>query len=217
MNVLFIAPVFFDYHKAIKKELDNRYKKVYFRNEIPLSVPLFNFIKRYFYFIFKIISELHNKRLIRFFKKKNIDCIFIIRGSIISTSFLDAVKNAERKIELFYYQWDSMKNNPNALLISNFTNHNFSFDLEDCSVYEQFRYLPLFYRWENNDKTATNIAKDIDVLFVGSYHKKRYELLEKIEETFQYHGFIFHKHLYLGFWPYLRHRKKDSIKVRGRV
>lgn len=210
MNILFIGPIFFDYEKAIKAELANRFKKVIFRCEIPFNSPYkYYALKRLFPKLTPKILKRYNQSLVDLAIKENIDTIFIIRGFGLTSVFFDAIKIANPKIKIIHYQWDSVQNNPNALMISSYADANFSFDLADTIKHPIFVHVPLFYTWGTlNTKYPhpDRITKDIDLLFIGAYHSERHKIIELAKQECRQQGLIVFSHIYYPFGSYIRNR-----------
>lgn len=210
MNILFIAPIYFDYEKAITADLKSRYSKVIFRSEVP-----FNSAVR-FYALRRLLPKMaekaqirYTKQLLEVIKREKIDRIFILRGYGITEEFLSKVCSQYPLIEIINYQWDSIQNNPNGLMISKYAHKNYSFDLRDTENYPQFTHLPLFYTWESlgeKKKDPDGLRKDIDLLFIGGYHSKRHLIVEKAREDCEKRGKKMVSHVYLPIGSYLRDR-----------
>lgn len=210
MNILFIAPIFFDYEKIIKKILSSRYENVVFRSEVPFnSSVLFYALRRLSPKLAEKSLDIYAKQLLQVVDRDKIDKIFIIRGYGIRAEFLTLVREIFPQIEIINYQWDSLHNNPNGLILSQYAHKNYSFDLSDVVNNPQFIHLPLFYTWESlgdNRVLPDRFEKDIELLFVGGYHSKRLEIIELARKECERQGFKMVSHLYLPWGSYLRDR-----------
>lgn len=206
-NLLFIAPIFFDYEKSITNILENRYEKVIFRSEVP-----FNSATK-FYTLRRISLNLAQKALNRYSSelysliiKNNISKIFIIRGYGLQEWLLKKINSELPHIEIINYQWDSVQNNPNGLMIANYAQKNISFDLADVAKYSQFKHLPLFYDWTNlrDKKSRNSFAQDIDVMFVGGYHSNRAKIIDNMSKFCDSENLKIHSHIYIPFLVYIK-------------
>lgn len=205
MTLLLIAPIFFDYEIKIQKALQSQYDKVIFKAEIPFNSSFIYYALRRFnkslahYFLLR-----YNKQLLKLIEKERIDKIFIIRGFGLDESFFKNVRLSIKEIKIFHYQWDSLKIFPNGKMISKYADYNFSFDLEDVNSNKEFKHLPLFYSLSHNEKYSKNIVQEVDILFIGSYHSSRNEIVAKVHIACKKQGLIFKSHIYMPLFSYLR-------------
>lgn len=177
MNVLLIMPKFFGYEKKIKSELKKRGCScdVIFENIEENSI-----VNRL------IIRCMPNKkrRIFDFYYKLNLSNktyhkILIIRGSTITSNTIELIKKHSPNAKIYMYQWDSVKNNPNAELLSAQCDYVATFDKED-SILFGWRYLPLFYISESN-----RIGKrDIDIAYICTLHSQRVKAYKYLMKKF---------------------------------
>lgn len=208
MNILFIGPKFYGYEKAIKEILDSRHEKVLFRDEIPYNLSIcYNALKRISKTVAEIVAEKYNIDISNLIIKEKIDTVFIVRGNILSESCLMSIRRNNPNIKLINYQWDSINNNPNGLLISKYADVNYSFDLADVAKYDGvFQHLPLFYSWESVSDKVINKQPASDIFFLGSYHSKRHEIVKELRRQCQSVGLILRAHIYIPRFVYYRKR-----------
>lgn len=201
MKTLFIAPRFYSYHKFIIREL-SKYSDVFFYSEVPYGSKIFFFIKNFFPSKIESLRKRYAEKLFMLVKEKSIEQLFIIRGYGIDTYLLEKVKLYNPKIAIINCQWDTIANNPNGSYIGRWADKNYTFDMVDAQTYH-WNYLPLFYYWDNNRKYPF-IYKDIDILFVGSYHSNRHLIVKELQKLCEVHGKRIKSHLYLPFYSFLR-------------
>lgn len=207
MKLLFIAPIFFNYEKKIKKVLQSQYSDVIFRSEIPFNSSFIYYALRR---INKSLAHFfllrYNQQLLKLIEKKNIDRIFIIRGFGLDEFFFKNLKLTRKDLKIFHYQWDSLKIFPNGEMISKYADYNFSFDLEDVNSNKQFKHLPLFYSESVSKSCLKNSTQEqeIDILFIGSYHSSRNKIVAKVHSICKKEGFKFRSHIYMPFFSYVR-------------
>ena len=169
-NILFISPNFYNYEKRIIRKLNDMGNVVYSYNEVPFGV---------FYYILNNINvklaeqlvSVREKYILWKLKRIHVDKVFIIRGFSLTLSFM--LKLKELDVPIIFYQWDSIKNNPNAKLISKYANDNYSFDPVDAKVCN-FQYLPLYYDWNKSD--ISTVKKRNDILLVGTWSNERFNV-----------------------------------------
>lgn len=192
-KVLLIMPKYFGYEKYIKEQLSMNGAKVYAIIENLDNVSYkFRFVKNYIperfakmaddYFINEI-----NKH------KNDIDLVFVIRGEFLSKKVMDYMKDLYgTQCRFVMYQWDSVKNNKNALDISEYFDSIHTFDLEDAKELN-WKYRPLFFI----DKLVSKQSnRKVDVLFMGSLHSNRIDVLNYLKTYCKRNQLSFSSHLY---------------------
>ncbi len=200
-KILFIGPKFFGYEKYIIKQLKCKYEKVIYVCEYPLGAS-----RRYYIFetIFgrkQWLWNLYENKILKIVIREGINKIFIIRGRLLPESLLKKLVEIYR-VEIIHYQWDSVKNNPNALVISKYANKTFTFDMNDAKQYPHFNYLPLFYYWE--DEVCLTRKPQYDLLYVASCNLQRLEIYDKIKDIADRNHWRIKSYLFLPFILYIK-------------
>ncbi len=205
MKLLFIAPLFYKYEKEIYRALVPRYEKVVFRSVSPYGFSLcYNAIRVISGWLARKINDRYARDLCRLVSKEKFDRIFIIRGDLQSAEWFRTIKEQNPGIEIVHYQWDSLQNNPNGLVISRYADRNYSFDLGDVKKHPQFAHVPLFYSWGNMPTDALNAKIDTDVFFLGSYYFRRHEIVKRFKTLCEKQGLMFASYIYLPRLVYWR-------------
>jgi hypothetical protein len=191
-KVLFIAPHFYDYHLSIKNELESNGASVDYYEERPNTIK---------YKIYKKLSKkLKSIEEKKYFDnilnniKTEYDIFYLIRGEVISKSFLEKLKNRLPKAKFVMYQWDSVQNN-NYIDKIHFFDKVFTFDMIDAKKYK-INYLPLFYTKEY-ENLQHNKIKQYDIVFVGYYHSDRLNIVKKMANYSNDNNLKFKYHIYL--------------------
>lgn len=187
-KILLIAPVFYDYEKEIKEELELKGYNVTF-----ISLHIFNSYLKYVMTLIKKISRKLYYQIYKFYFKKKIlqngnnsfDKIIVINGETLTREAIKSIKKTflKNKEELYLYIWVPISRNLELLEFSKEYSQVFSFEEKDCKNYG-FRFLPNFYSsyFSNKVFQKEKIEKTKDIFFMGIYRKDRYELKEKIEK-----------------------------------
>ncbi len=191
-RILLIGPVFFDYEKEIKKELEYLGADVEFYAEKPYSI---------FYRVSKQISIKLQKKVERDYLNyvlsnvNNFDVFFLIRGEIVTEDFLRTLKQKNPNAIFIMYQWDSIKNNPNYVYLIKYFDKVSTFDMVDAKTLN-INYLPLFYskKYENLELSDD---KKYDIAFFGSYHGDRLEVVKNVSQECERLGLDFKYHLFI--------------------
>jgi len=201
MNILLIAPAFFGYEKAILEDLEKRYNKVIYRNEIPVN-------SSHKWYRIKVKSptqaedlrEMLNRYLISTVQIEQIDIVLIIRGEGLLPIFFEKVKTINPALKIIHYQWDTLSSHPYGLMIRHYADRNYSFDIADCDRYHDFLHLPIFYTWRGIDETtllSDKMKRDIDLLCVGTDHSDRGIIVAKARQDIEKHAMKLYSHLYI--------------------
>lgn len=174
MKVLLIVPKFFTYEIYIKKELQNlgyNVRMIYENaNEFSLKTKAqINIIgdkKKYFerYYMNAIEKEVY-------------DFVLVIRGSSLSVSVLNYIRERMPNCKMHMYQWDSVRNNPNALTIAPLFDKVSTFDLVDAKKYG-WNYRPLFYI-ESSPRCE---ARKYDIAYICTLHSQRIKVFNKLKD-----------------------------------
>lgn len=184
-KVLFIGPVFYDYHIKIIDELNKLGADVdYFENKFFGEDPatskgeLIASIKR-------IINPRYKKKytnqLLDQIKDKVYDYLFCIGGFSITGELVAYLQMRNPHLVKIIYFWDSFSTWNYANLIKLF-DLVYTFDPYDAGSHAGLRYLPLFYTAEYEPQQAVG-EKDIDLIYIGSvsiYTSNRLHILKEL-------------------------------------
>lgn len=200
-KILFIGPMTFGYEETIKTKLEKMGAEVDLFKENRLSLlyrisrllgPRFldkyknNFIK-------KIMNKVKNSRY---------DYFFLIRGDLLSKDFFIKIKQLQPSAHFIMYQWDSINLFNYLDLIDQF-DIVFSFDPIDCQKHK-LKYLPLFYDDDYKDLRNKISKQNIDLLFIGTLHSDRLQILKEIDKQAKENYLITSFHLYMPFFTFVK-------------
>lgn len=174
-KVLFIGPVFYDYHKLIKEKIENLGADVSFYPEkkdgflfgiLNTLNPLFIYWyqKWYYFFLWQSI------------KNKNFTHFLLIRGYKMPSSFIRKIKRKNIGIKCIMYQWDSNQNNNYFNLLEHF-DKIYTFDYADYKEQDKVDFLQLFY---TEDIKKLNKKEDdfkYDFFCFSSFTLSRYDAM----------------------------------------
>lgn len=181
-KILYIGPIFYNYHFQIVNELNKRGASVTFTPE--RSYKLFYLIiGKLFPQFYYLLNNRRLKRVIGQLDKKDFDIVFVIRGEGFDSEIISFFRKEFSKAKFIYYNWDSVLENPTGIIIAPLFDKAFSFDHADCDKYQIFNYRPTFvselYNAENNRTPGATLY---DLLFIGTDHNDRYKILENLRE-----------------------------------
>lgn len=177
-RVLFLGVGLYNYDKIIYQELSRRYEVSY--------VCLYP-LKKEHKFLYSLLSHFFSGKVdstnskmifekLKDFRDNSFDYIFTIKGSKLNQSHFDYLDEHYPKARKILYLWDAWSLIENKeVLLRNFQ-EIFTFDSEDSKKYG-FTLRPLFYTKCSNQ----NVAKNIDISFIGTEHSNRLENLRRIK------------------------------------
>jgi hypothetical protein len=186
-RILFIAPKLNGYETRLSKEMESMGYSVTLFSEKPDILQKYIVQTRLPLKYRCKIADSYFKGIIKSIDNQKFDYLFVIRGEYIPLWFLNlfSVKNPDaRKI---LYQWDSIRNNPNAEKMAAFFDKCYTFDWKDSEKFPKFIYKPLFYVREYD---PNNLGKEpeTDLFFIGILHGKRYQIVKEIIQKAQLTG-----------------------------
>lgn len=193
-RVLFIAPIFYNYHNEIINTLKKFGAEVDFYAERSYSL---------FYEVSKKVSKFqHNRNInnylenILFSLSDGYDFVFIIRGEILTVEFLKKLREKNLNAKFIMYQWDTSVNNLNFLKLIPFFDKVLTFDRPDAIKYS-IDYLPLFYI-DIYKNLVLESQKKYDIVFFGGFHSDRLNIVKKVDSEAKKLGLSFKHHLFIS-------------------
>lgn len=186
-SILLFSPSFFGYDESITQTLlslgaqvdcfDERPDNTFFSKALIRlnSNLLFYHIEYYYNRIYDII------------KNKTYDYVFVVNIEAMPDFFLKKIKNIYSNAQFILYMWDSIFNKQNTVNYLHFFDKVFSFDKIDCERLK-VNFLPLFYLDDYSQINSIQQKYDYDLLFVGTVHSDRYQLIKNIEYNIEQQG-----------------------------
>ena len=176
-KILFIAPRFFDYEKAILSQLIKFGAKVDYLPDRPYAKPWQTGLTSVAPYVMQPFIDFFYKSKLDKLRSNPYDFIFIINGQTLSKKTLKTLKDFYPNTKFVLYLWDSVKNRPRIVKNFIFFDKIFTFDTQDASSFN-LHFRPLFFTPEFEIKV--NDAPCIDLSFVATMHSDRYEVFLKV-------------------------------------
>jgi len=201
-DTLFIAASFFGYASEIGSVLKRRGRSVMWFEDRPRIDNLTKAKIRLAPQLMERSADSYFADIVQQASKHPIRDVFVIKAEAISIKSLSLMRKSFPKARFTLYFWDSYRNMPaNSSAKVDLFDRTFSFDPIDVSKDRRLAYRPLFFL--NEYSGLASLEQDIDVLFVGTLHTDRYEVLRNIENCIPKH-LSFRKILYVRsralFW-----------------
>lgn len=192
MKVLIITPFFFDYHKRIKRALEEKGAEVTLIDERPNKSTLTKiFLRKDFRFYRRKRDEYFWNLLTL---KDDFDYILYVKCESPTENALHFLKEHFSKAKHILYLWDSVKNIKNIESKFKYFDEIYSFDNDDVSKYPFMTYAYWGYTKEFENKED---FLEYDLAFVGTLHSIRPKVIEEIEEQCKNLGLKFYKYVFM--------------------
>lgn len=207
-NILVICPVFHGYENRILSCIrqSKKYSKAYLIKDTPLvSEKQYLMLNNAFPKLCAQLLKLFNNRVIKKIRDNKIDTLFIVKGKYMLRETVSLIQKKHPEIRIVLYEWDSIFSNPNALNLLDVISESYTFDFEDAKKEKRFKYLPLFYSFDQLPSHKI-LRKDIDFLFIGGFSLERMPIITKIRELCEKEGWQFTSHLYVPYSVYVKHK-----------
>jgi hypothetical protein len=176
-SVLLVAPRFFQYELAIKRELESHGATVIYLVDRHFKSAVLRAMTTHLPLLTQALSDrYYSKRLQE--TDADFDLIFVINGQTMSRRILKALRRRYPKATFTLYLWDSLRNREGVKRILDLFDDRSTFDPLDAAQFGM-RFRPLFY---TRECIATGSAqRRFDLSFVGTCHSDRYRIVRIIE------------------------------------
>lgn len=213
-KILFLCPLFFNYHKKIMKAMESLGAEVDYFDERPSNTVLSKALLRINRNFVKLQIKKHYEEISLNIKDKRYDYIFICQAEATPIAFLKDVRKMNPNARMVLMLWDSVANKVNTLEKLDLFDEVFSFDKKDC---EQFglTFRPLFF-----DEEYERIAEEepvfvYDLFFVGTVHSDRYPILNEVKQQFEKNHLNVFYYLYIPSKLMYYQRKLFTKELEG--
>ena len=175
-RILFLSVQTFNYEKAIADKLMSLGAIVDYYDERPVNSIFAKGIIRFKRSLFQKKINSYYKKILKKTIGINYDFIFVIKGEVVPSFFLEEFKNKNKKCVFIFYTWDSFSNNPNAVSILKYFDRKFTFDSNDAILFN-LDFRPLFFidDYAEINKISNGVI-NYNLLFLGTAHSDRYKI-----------------------------------------
>lgn len=180
-RILLIAPIFYNYHIEIKKELEKQGYTVDFYDDRPSTNALaIGLIKLKKNLMEKSIDRYVDK-IIKQTKDKIYKNVFVINNVAFEKRHIEKLKSNHSEARFILYLWDAVENYAHNKEVIPYFDRIFSFDPQDCKKY-QLEFLPLFYIDKYKKIKEEKEESVYDVVSICTAHPIRYPLLNDLKK-----------------------------------
>ena len=179
-RILFISVRTFNYENEIAQQLRSFGAIVDYYDERPTNSTFVKGIIRLKRDIYQYQINKYFNRIFDEIKAIEYDYLFVIKGEVIPTFFLEKFRSINPNCKCVFYTWDAFGNNKHAHSILKYFDDCFTFDPKDAVKYG-LNFRPLFYI-ESYGKLLNelNLKHKYDLLFIGTAHSDRYLVSDSI-------------------------------------
>jgi hypothetical protein len=193
-NIILIAPKYYNYHQLIIDNLIGKGHSVDFIED-KNSGFLYTLSTKSKYLLDRYKLNYKNEVLAKL-EAKSYDYMIVIGGKTLGTDFWNYV-GSNFSFKKILYQWDSLKNFDYRTMIPVFDSV-MTFDSVDAKSLN-IKYLPLFYK----EGAKAKSAEDIDLLFIGTWHSDRIDILNEIALFAKANNLRYYFKIYYPYYMYL--------------
>ena len=182
IDTLLICADFFGYAQAIARALEARGRGAVWVNDRPSSDTLTKALVRLSPQIIASKSNSFFEREVARAAEHDIRDVLVIKGEAMSLGMITRMREMLPRARFTLYFWDSFLNMPKGSVnkIALF-DRVFSFDPVDVAADPRLVYRPLFFIEEF--ARTTEVVRDIDILFVGTAHSDRVNVLDRVARS----------------------------------
>lgn len=209
LNVLFIAPEFYNYHHELIRSMSKLGANVTFISEMNQSIS-YRLLQKFSGKLKRYFENKHINKILSVSKNQDFDAIFIIRGGYLTPDIMRKLRLNNKDAVFYMYQWDSYRQNDYRSIIPFFDVVS-TFDKDDAAELN-LDYQPLFYTDIYKNIAHSKEEKEYDLVFYGAYHSDRLTIVKYFDDCFKKNGLVFKSHLYIKKIPLLVRLLKREIR-----
>lgn len=182
-RVLLIAPVFFNYYKAMLQGLEQLGYEAVYVCDAPSNSNLSKAIGRVNKKLIRRAAEHYFDGEVRAkITGQRFDAVLVVGGMTFAFTgeMMKQLRQMQPQSRFVLYQWDSERNLPYSTGIHPYFDAIYTFDRQDALRDSRYRLLPLFYT-DAYRKIAEMEQKDLyDCMYVGTAHPFKYRDINAI-------------------------------------
>ena len=175
-KILLLSVKTFNYEHIIAEQLRSHGAEVDYYDERPSNSIIVKGLIRLKREVYQRTINNYYKRILLNSFSKQYDYLFVIRGEVVPSFFLQQFKNQQPNCTLIFYTWDSFSNNPHPEKNLEYYHKAFTFDSSDAKIHN-IGFRPLFYHNSYSEiRQLQDKTYEYDLLFIGTAHSDRYKI-----------------------------------------
>ena len=202
-KILLFTPFFFNYHEAIKQELERQGAIVHMYDERNHPSDLEKVLIRKFPILISSKINSSYQLIIETERTFKPDFVLFINPEAVTARSLQLIRQTFPCSRLILYMWDSLENKDFKSCLQYF-DEKYSFDPNDCKVYGM-KFRQLFY--VNGVEKNQVCDFKYDVSFIGTVHSDRAKILLDVKKYCDEHHLKYYFYLYIPGKTMLLFRK----------
>ncbi|MDR0789428.1 MAG: hypothetical protein LBO06_01390 [Bacteroidales bacterium] len=195
-RILLFAPSFFGYEKSIQSRLKEMGAAVDFFDERPSNNLLVKLLIRFKRRSVEFIINRYYHKVLTVILDERYDYVIVINIEAMPYDFLTKLRAINIKAKFILYMWDSIAYKPKIPQYVTIFDSVFSFDKDDCKMYSNMKFRPLFFLNEYAD-IADKRDYTYDVSFVGTAHTDRFSIIQKLLAMLTARGMSVYTYFYM--------------------
>ena len=195
-HILLFAPSFFGYELQIRDRLAEMGAVVDFYDERPSNNVYVKVFVRYLRAAMRLKIKRHYQKIYNNIKTNNYDYVLAINIEAMPYEFVLKMKERFTKTKFIHYIWDSIAYKPRIVKYIDLFDKTLSFDKDDCILYPQIKFRPLFFLNQYREVAKERDYK-YDISFAGTGKADRHLVLQRIKDVLCDRNLIFYFYIYL--------------------
>jgi hypothetical protein len=179
-HVLLIAPLYFSYHEAICRSLEQMGYRVTWWNDRVSSATWYKLALRVLPRPTRWLSQGHFLNRLSAASLADVTHVLVVKGEGLSVHVAAEMRRILANVPMGLYLWDSVDNVPGVSRIAVYFDSVSTFDPTDAKQFG-WLYRPLFTRFP--ERTAAPAIAEYDWCFLGTLHSDRHRLIDRLRRA----------------------------------
>lgn len=179
-KIIFFCVQTFSLEKQIKRKLEELGAQVDYYDERPSNS---NFTKG----IIRLKRSIYQRKIDKYYQDilarsstEKFDFLFVNRGEVIPSFFLEQFKKQHPECFFIFYTWDSFANHEHPKTIIKYFDRRLTFDPQDAKEYH-ISFRPLFFL-DVYKHFKSEAEYKYNLLFLGTAHSDRYRISTAVSD-----------------------------------
>ncbi len=219
-KILFFSPAFFNYENMIADKMREMGAIVDMYDVRSVTDAFQRALLKISPALFKGKSLEYYEKILEANKTKDYDYILIVKCDMTPKSILEKFREYYPNAKLCLNLWDSVENIPGVIEKFKYFDTLHSFDPDDCKMYPQLKFRPLFFGDQFKKELNKNKKYKYDISFLGTVHSDRFAVIRQVRGIAKERGLKCRWFLYLQsrfIYYFYKVTKKEFRNVPKRI